>query len=268
MSATLDSLFPDSRVVLLDGAMGSSLHELGWPTDQPTDLANLVRPELVEAIHAAHHGAGAQVITTNTFGALIATHDNCLEAVREGSRIARRVAGFGTRVAGSVAAFDLAANDIQAGEVVKALVEEGVDLLVFETCNKLEDAAEAIALRQRFAPALPAVISASTTDGSRPDWTRVRDIIAYVRGAGDSQIEAGLNCCRGPYNALRIALSSAPVIRWLKPSTGPPSDRVGDEVMSAFARAATRHSVRYVGGCCGANQETLTAMSTALHFAY
>jgi methionine synthase I (cobalamin-dependent) len=268
MSATLDSLFPDGRVVLLDGAMGTSLRDLGWPAERPTILANLERPELVESIHAAHCEAGAQLITTNTFSALMAAQDKCIEAVREGARLARGVSGFDTRIAGSVSAFGLAVDDLQAEEVVKTLVEEGVDLLIFETCNKLEDAAHAIALRQKFAPALPAVISASTTDGSRPDWTRVRDIVAYVRSTGDSQLEAGLNCCRGPYDALRIALSSAPVIRWVKPSTGPPADPVGDEVMSAFARAAIRHSVRYVGGCCGTSHETLTAMSTAIHFAY
>ena len=50
-TTTLDSLFPDDRPVLLDGAMGSALQARGWPTTKPTVLANLEAPELVEKVH-------------------------------------------------------------------------------------------------------------------------------------------------------------------------------------------------------------------------
>lgn len=266
MSGTLDSLFPDGRSVLLDGAMGSSLHDRGWPHRKPTVLANLDQPELVESVHRSHREAGARLITTNTFSALMVSGPRCLEATRVGVRLARRAAGGEGRVAGTVAAFGLAVDDPQLERIVRTLVEEGVDVLVFETCNKLEDAAHAMALRRRLAPDIPAVICASTTDGSRADWSRVRDIVTYVQSADDPQAEAGLNCCRGPYDALRIAVSSSPVLRWVKPSTGLPSDRADDNVMAAFARAATISQVRFVGGCCGTTHETLGAMASAMRF--
>jgi methionine synthase I (cobalamin-dependent) len=266
MGETLDSLFPDDRSVLLDGAMGSSLRSRGWSRREPTILANLEQPDLVESVHRAHREAGARLITTNTFSALMVSGSKCLEATRVGVQLARRAAGCDGRIAGTVAAFGLAVDDPQLEEIVTALVEEGVDLLVFETCNQLRDAENALSLRRRLAPGIPAVICASTTDGSRADWGRVRDVIGYVQGAGDPQVEAGLNCCRGPYDALRIALSSSPVLRWVKPSTGLPPDRADDSVMAAFARTAIHSRVRYVGGCCGTTPETLGAMAAAMRF--
>ncbi len=261
---TLGDLFPGGDAVLLDGAMGSALRDAGWETRRPTVLANLDAPELVGGVHRAHRAAGARVLATNTFSALLVSDRRGPSAVREGVRIARREAGRAARVAGTVAAFGLAVDDPQLEEVVGILVEEGVDLLVFETCNKVEDAAHALGLRRRLAPRLPAVVCASTTDGSREDWQRVREVVACVQGAGEPQAEAGLNCCRGPYDALRIALSCEPVLRWVKPSTGLPGDRVADDVMAAFAITARRGDARFIGGCCGTTSRTLGAMGRAL----
>ena len=58
----LDTLFPGNEPVLLDGAMGSALRELGWPRDRPSVLANLEHPEQVRDVHEAHLAAGARVL--------------------------------------------------------------------------------------------------------------------------------------------------------------------------------------------------------------
>jgi len=264
MGETLDSLFPGQRPVLLDGAMGTALRAEGWPRAEPSVLANLDAPEIVAKIHRSHVASGARVVTTNTFSALMLTDARCVEAVRVGARIARSAAGRDGKVAGTVAAFGLAVDDPQLSDVVTMLVEEGVDLIVFETCNKARDASRALELRHRVAPQVPAVVSASTTDGDRDDHNRVREIIAVVHAADEPQVEVGLNCCRGPHDALRLALSSAPVVRWVKPSTGLGDDRVDDSVMAAFARAAGTNSVRFIGGCCGTTAETIAAMASAI----
>ena len=260
----LSDLFPGRRPVLLDGAMGSDLHRLGWPVDQPTVLANLESPELVAAVHRAHREAGARVLCTNTFGALL-THDaRYLEAVSAGVRLAQAAAEGQLNVAGTVAAFGLAVRDPQVERVVERLVSEGVDMLLFETCNSVADAAVAIDLHDEIAPELPCVVCASTTDGGHADQERVREVLSYVRRMGGPQVEVGLNCCRGPHDALRLASSVNPGVRWVKPSTGIRSDICGDDVMAAFARAARRQEVRWIGGCCGTSERTLTAMAAAL----
>ena len=244
--------------------MGSTLTARGWGRRDPTVLANLLAPGLVDEVHRAHQRAGARVLGTNTFSALLVSDSRCFEAVSEGVRLARRAAGQRCRVAGTVAAFGLAVDDPQLADVVRILVDEGVDMLVFETCNRPQDAARAMSLRQDLAPQLPAVICASTTTGDRADHARVQRIVTLVRETGGPQVEAGLNCCRGPSDTLRLALTVEPAVRWVKPSTGPPSDRVDDGLMAAFAMAARQHDIRFIGGCCGATDVTLGAMGSAL----
>lgn len=286
MSAGLERLLPGTAPVLLDGAMGTALRERGWPVSEATVLANLDAPESVSAVHAAYRAAGAAVLHTNTFGALLGTAlatTSRLDAVRAGVLLARMAAqaqpgagtgatgGAGVRagaappalVAGSLGAYDLAFHGPRLREVVAALVEGGVDLLVFETCNSVRDAQLALDVRADVAPALPAVICASSTDGSHDDAKRVADVFALVRASG-ADVEPGLNCCRGPHETYKLALGLPDFPRWLKPSTGPPDDPVDDNVMAAFARAAVQRGARFIGGCCGTNADTLQSMAAAL----
>jgi len=260
----LDALFPGNEPVLLDGAMGSALRDRGWPRDRPTVLANLQEPEQVRAVHAAHRAAGARVLGTNSFGALMAPASECLDAVRASVRLARETAGERVRVAGCVAAFGLGVGDPQLRRVVETLLDEGVDVLVFETCNGARDAEAALALHAELAPRLPCVVCASTTDGSRADRARVHAVVELVQRRGDERVEAGLNCCRGPHDALRLASELSPRLRWLKPSTGVGAERVGDDVMAAFVRAARGEGARFLGGCCGTSADALAAMGAAL----
>jgi methionine synthase I (cobalamin-dependent) len=203
------------------------------------------------------------VITTNTFSALMVGDPLSSEAVRVGVSLAREVAGDSCLVAGCVAAFGLSVADPQLELTVKLLVEEGVDLIVFETCNDPGDASAALQLKAALAPRLPMVISASSTDGSRDDKKRVGAVLAAVRMQDDPSVEVGLNCCRGPSDALVLCTTIKPPVRWLKPSTGVADDRVDDHVMAGFARAARQAGARFMGACCGSTHETLSAMAAA-----
>src|SRR6516162_5157953 len=88
-------------LLVFDGAMGSLLYERGVFVTQNFEQLNVSRPDIVRKIHQDYVDAGAQVLTTNTFGA----NRYCLERhglvgeVRAynlaGARIAREVAGAG-----------------------------------------------------------------------------------------------------------------------------------------------------------------------------
>ncbi|MCB9898820.1 MAG: homocysteine S-methyltransferase family protein [Planctomycetes bacterium] len=260
----LDELFPGSAPVLLDAAMGSRLRDEGWPADRPTVLANLDAPQLVTRVHAAHREAGAQILMTNTFSALLLSDTRCREAVSAGVRLARAAAGESLRVAASVAAFGLAVGDPQLEGVVEQLVDEGVDLIVFETCTKPRDATSALDLLERRAPDLPGVICASSTDGGHDDVDRVHAVLEIVHAAALPGVSSGLNCCRGPQEVLKLAQGAPAPLRWLKPNTGDAREHSDDNVMAGFARAATQHGARFVGACCGSSPETLSAMRSAL----
>ena len=55
--------------LLLDAAMGSDLDRRGLPTTLPlwSAVGLIDRPDLVRAIHRDNLGAGADILTTNTF---------------------------------------------------------------------------------------------------------------------------------------------------------------------------------------------------------
>ena len=166
-------------------------------------------------------------------------------------------------MAGSLGAYDLTFEGPRLQDVVQVLVDEGVDLLVFETCNDVRDAAHALAVRAECAPGLPLVVCASTTDGSAEDRWRVEEALTLLRRSGED-VEVGLNCCRGPTELFKVALAQPELPRWLKPSCGSPLDPVDDNVMAAFARAARLRGARFLGGCCGADAGTVTLMGAAL----
>jgi methionine synthase I (cobalamin-dependent) len=265
VSSTLQQLFPGDAPVLLDGAVGTALHELGWPAAEPTILANLEAPKLVATVHDGYRAAGARVLHANTFGALLALANDTprrLAAVREGVRLARAAAGDAL-VAGCLGAFDLVCRARHVQDVLRVLVDEGVDLLVFETCNAVGDAGLALELRAEIAPRLPLVVCCSSTDGSRADHDRVHEALALLAASGDD-VEPGLNCCRGPHELYKLAAAQEELPRWLKPSAGLPSDPVDDNVLAAFARAARQAGARWIGGCCGTDAGTVALMGSAL----
>ncbi|MBI2158729.1 MAG: homocysteine S-methyltransferase family protein, partial [Candidatus Rokubacteria bacterium] len=74
MSALRDAL--GQRILVLDGAMGTMLQAAGLTADDfgggrydgCNEHLNLTRPDVVRTIHAAYLDAGADLVSTNTFG--------------------------------------------------------------------------------------------------------------------------------------------------------------------------------------------------------
>ena len=66
---SLRDLLSDSRVHVVDGAMGTMLYGRGVFLNVCYDELNLRQPELVREIHREYLRAGAEVLETNTFGA-------------------------------------------------------------------------------------------------------------------------------------------------------------------------------------------------------
>jgi methionine synthase I (cobalamin-dependent) len=56
-------------VLFLDGAMGTQLIEAGAPVGQCNDYLNIESPDIVRTVHEHYLNAGADAVTTNTFGA-------------------------------------------------------------------------------------------------------------------------------------------------------------------------------------------------------
>ena len=57
------------RVLCGDGAIGTLLSERGVPSGSCFEELCLSRPELISSLHADYLAAGAEILTTDSFGA-------------------------------------------------------------------------------------------------------------------------------------------------------------------------------------------------------
>src|SRR6185503_18703863 len=85
--------------LVFDGAMGTALYERGVLYSQCFDQVSVTRPELVRQVHESYLRAGADLLSTNSFGAnrlRLAAHDLQAEVVainHAAAALAREVAG-------------------------------------------------------------------------------------------------------------------------------------------------------------------------------
>lgn len=196
MSGDWQTKLRDGGIVLLDGGTGAELRRRGVTLDRHawSGPAALTHRDLLVDIHADYLRAGADVVTTNTFGTsrfvlraagLEREFVRINRAAVDAARTACGIAGRDAAVAGAVSClppgFDVAAYpDPQAErdayfELATLLAEAGVDLLVLEMMEDTEHARRACeAVR---AVGLPFWIGVSATLVARGD--RAPALAAY-----------------------------------------------------------------------------------------
>ena len=275
----------EAGVLLLDGANGTHLAELGY-THLPYDRACLDAPELVERVHREYIAAGADAIETNTFSA----NRLRLEEPEDAARIALAGAQIAVRAAEGTNAIVLGAigpcgkplepighvtrEEARAAfsEVAAALLDGGVDGFFLETFTDLcemEVAVEAV----RSLSDLPILASkAYIEDGEMlaeglPERCTERMELWPVAALG-------ANCVVGPQRMLDLVRSmressSLPVIAL--PTPGMPQLVKGqvayDSSPEYFARACARlveEGASVVGGCCGTTPAHIAALRALL----
>ena len=248
------------RVLVFDGAMGTSIQALGLAPgafgDHPgcNEYLNLSRPGAIRTIHEQFLDAGADVIETNTFGGArhtLAEHrleDRCEELNRAAARIARQAAGdrsSGARpryVAGSIGPGSklpsLGHTDFRALRdsylpQVAGLAEGGVDCLLVETCQDMLLARAVLAaVRDALAAAgrdLPVLVQFTLDRNGRTlTGSDVAAILATFEPLGVCAI--GLNCGTGPEplaGAVRYLAAHSSCLLSVMPNAGLPRVREG-----------------------------------------
>ncbi|HEX7527825.1 MAG TPA: homocysteine S-methyltransferase family protein, partial [Thermoanaerobaculia bacterium] len=276
-----------AEVLLADGAMGTLLVSRGAPAEGPRSPNSISAPELVREIHDDYVAAGSQVLSTNTWDANRAKlsrfdwSDSLEKINREAVRLARAAAdGEYVYVAGSVGPLGqlvkpygpltrLHVRELFT-EQLRILLEEGVDLLSFETFSSTLEAVEALRAARALSATIP--IAASMTflaDGKTSFGEDAGGALAALVAAGADVV--GMNCTVGPQetfeNFSRVAGSvSVPVS--VRPNAGYPWVVSGRTVYPAtpdYFRQSARDFVRagaaLVGGCCGTAPEHVAAMA-------
>lgn len=280
---------------MADGATGSYLF---WRTGRLSErnhvyeALNLDQPELVEEVHLAYLRAGAQCLTTNTFGANLAHlqafgEEGRLEEInRGGVQAARRavnrfqeITGIETNryVLGSVGPARgtdpgaAAAYELQ----LDVLLAEAVDALLFETFTSLDELVSVVEIARRRTDLLLIAEMALDRDRESQRWSVApRELISAM--AELKLAVAGINCC-APWDAeafLEEIQGTVPAGMFLSvmPNAGGFQrignrfmTRVNPEFMGRFARTLVRRGVRLVGGCCEVHPQHIREMHNYLH---
>jgi len=270
------------------------------------DLLAITKPEVLRAVHDAFLDAGSDIIQTNTFNAQAISQADygCEHLVREmnleAAKLARESADrFSTAerlrwVVGSVGPTNKTASlspdvndpgfraitfdELVAAyhEQIAALIEGGVDLLLFETIFDTLNAKAAIfAAEKAFDEAgyrLPVWLSGTITDKSGRTLTGQTTEAFWHSIRHAKPFAVGLNCALGAADLRQYVADMARVADTLvstHPNAGLPNAFGGYDdtpeymagVLGEFAHAGL---LNIVGGCCGVSPKHIAAIAEAV----
>jgi homocysteine S-methyltransferase len=281
--------FFNDQLVIFDGAMGTELYRRHIFTNRSYDEVCVSDPALVESIHEAYLTAGADVLTTNTYGAneqSLSQHGlspRMDEINAAGVRVACRARdsrdwGRQILIAGSVGPLRTKGTSSEERvEILRrqaeSLLRAGVDFLMFETLPSREAALEARKAMSAFPEDTAFVLSHSMPDGASPE----EDIVHRAVFAEDGLPQAfavGFNCGLGPSAMLKIVeqavkICDVPVI--VQPNAGSPTSvdnrqlyLCDPEYMSTYAVRYAALGVRAIGGCCGTSPDHIRDLANTV----
>ena len=197
-----------------DGAMGTALQAAGLTDGGAPELWNVEHPDRVAAVLRSYADAGAQFLTTNSFGgtkprlAMHGLEDRVHELNKAAAQVARDVADTSSAlfVFGDIGPSGelmepmgtLTPESAQEmfAEQIAGLVDGGVDAILIETMSDLEEVRAAVAAAHQVAPGLPVVATMSFD-------TNLRTMMGVKPGTAITEISAmgvrlvGANCGRG-----------------------------------------------------------------------
>lgn len=294
MSNRFLNLLESRPFLVLDGATGTNLFQMGLMTGDAPEQWNFEHPEKIEQLHQSFVDAGSDLFLTNSFGGtrhrlkLHNAQDRVYEINREAARIARRVADKAGRpiiVAGSMGPTGelyepLGPLTISDGadafaEQARALADGGVDVLWIETMSSREEVTAAV--KGAAVTGLPFIATCSfDTNGRTMMGLTPAEFARFVHELDPKPVAYGANCGVGaPDLVLTIAQLAAAAqpgdIIIAKGNCGIPYYDAGKicyngtpALMANYAKLVRDAGARLIGGCCGTSPEHLSAIRDAL----
>jgi len=284
---------------------GEVLKDHAYPLKGNNDLLSITRPDIIKDIHAQYFAAGADIVETNTFsGTTIAQADyHCEHMVYQinyqSAKIAKEVALEFTKkephkprfVAGAMGPTNRTAslspdvNDpgfraitfddlVQAfKEQVRALIEGGVDLLLFETIiDTLNAKAALFAAEEVFdeiGRQLPIMVSGTITDASGRTLSGQTTEAFLISVSHIPLLSIGLNCALGakelrPY--LQVLANNSDFFVSAYPNAGLPNefgqyDQTPEQMADQIEVFLKDNLINIVGGCCGTTPDHIRAIA-------
>ena len=280
-----------NRILFCDGGMGSLLQEAGLKPGELPGTWNITHPEELVKIHKAYLEAGADIVTTNTFGVdrlkynentefqlepvIRAAVTNAKEAIRQSGKQAWIGLDMGPTGKLLKPMGDLAFEDCCAiyREVVEIGADAGADFVLIETMSDSYETKAAV-LAAKEGCNLPVFVTVTFDErGKLLTGGSPASIVAMLEGLGVDVL--GMNCGLGPVQMKEILkdileVSSIPVM--INPNAGLPRSENGKTVYDIDAAhfAKTEEEIvdmgaRIVGGCCGTTPEHIRMVAERCH---
>lgn len=277
----------EKQILIFDGAMGTMLQTIGLKVGELPEVLNFTESEKIIEVHKKYIEAGANIITTNTFGAsekklegsgftVEEVISKAIENAKEASKgekvfIAQDIGPIGELLepAGTLKfedAYECFKKQVLAG------CEKGVDLILIETMTDLYEAKAAV-LAAKENSKLPVFCTMSFgEDGRTFIGCSAASMVTVLQGLGVDAL--GINCSLGPKEIEAILdevlkLSQIPVL--VQPNAGLPCVCHGETVFnvspSEFADYGTRFiekGARIIGGCCGTTYKHIESLVNQL----
>ncbi|MFC2048890.1 homocysteine S-methyltransferase family protein [Elusimicrobiota bacterium] len=268
------------RLIILDGAMGTTLSAMGLPA---TPDVNLISPDAVESIHLDYIKTGIDIIEANTFSATELSFSNFEEINVRAIQIAKKaVAKSGrsdVRIAGSIGATGKMVKPVGIMEFedavavfrnqISLLIREGVDLLIIETMDDILEAKAALLAAKECSEEIGIIETMTFSDGERTSTGTPPETAAVVLDSLGADV-IGVNCSFGPeglVNVVRrmrrvtkkpiIAQANAGLPRFENRKTVYPVDPVR---YAELAEKLVEAGASYIGGCCGTDKGHIEAL--------
>ncbi|WP_346894663.1 homocysteine S-methyltransferase family protein [Clostridium sp. UBA7503] len=274
-------------ILIFDGAMGTMLQNSGLKIGELPEILNITDSNVIIEIHKRYIKAGANVITTNTFGANEIKLKNSNYSVEkiihsavENAKIARKnkqayvaldIGPIGELLEPmGTLTFDEAYN-IFKRQVIQG-VKSGVDLILIETMTDLYEAKAAV-LAAKENLDLP-VFCTMSFEADRRTFTGCNptSMVMVLEGLGVDAL--GVNCSLGPKEIEPIIdeilnISKVPAI--VQPNAGLPNIINGDTVFNILPEEFAVYGVKFkekgikvIGGCCGTTDRHIESLVKAL----
>lgn len=277
------------EILVIDGAMGTLLQQRGLPAGWCPEEWNVSHPEVIKEVHKLYLEAGADIITTNTFGAIgskladYGLQGRVKELNHAAVTLAKEAAKpYGALVAGSIGplgkflrplgemSFDEAYQLFF--EQCRAMVEAEVDLILFETFGDIGEMRAAL-IAAADAGNVPVVASFTFDESGRTfTGTDPETAAVVVERLGVSAI--GVNCSVGPRQLTGVVQkltqsTNLPIL--VSPNAGMPEMVEGrtifretPELMADYAKQFVAYGASILGGCCGTTPEHIKAIGQAV----
>jgi 5-methyltetrahydrofolate--homocysteine methyltransferase len=280
------------RAVLLDGGLGTELIARGFPQGATPESWNLENPDIIKEIHQSYYEAGADVVSTNSFGGSLlklkmhGLGDQCYSLNKAAAELACSVRPEGKFVYGSIGPsgqFLQPHGTLTEEEMItafssqaKGLSDGGIDFFIIETMYDLQEGLMALkACRQNSDK--PVFLTLTFNKTPRGFFTMMgNSLVQFCETAESHDIRAiGANCTLDSRDMALLVKelrnhTSLPIIA--QANAGQPEIMENNTVSYAqdledyvlHVQEILNHGARFIGGCCGTNPDYIRRMASLI----